>query len=245
MDLIIIMIILAIIFVLSKDRSDTRHKPIKTSRPNQDYERSSYKRASNVSFEDAFNDKGYNGEYEIFEVLRKVRGIRRIIVNAYIPTDNKGNTTEIDLILIHETGIYVIESKNYSGWIFGDENNKNWMQMLNKHSKQPFYNPIWQNNTHIKYLNNFLNDIDTKYFRSLIVFGERCSIKKMNVESKNVTVIKYENLISTLNTMMKNSSLKLSLDDVETIYSRLKPFTLKTEREKLVHIENIKRNITK
>lgn len=41
-----------------------------------------------------------------------------------------GETTEIDLILIHETGIYVIESKNYKGWIFESEEQKNWIQTL-------------------------------------------------------------------------------------------------------------------
>jgi hypothetical protein len=56
-----------------------------------------------------------------------------------------GSTTEIDLIMIDETGIYVFESKNYSGWIFGDEKRKNWVQTLENRQKNYFYNPIWQN----------------------------------------------------------------------------------------------------
>jgi hypothetical protein len=51
------------------------------------------------------------------------------MTNLYIPKKD-GSTTEIDLIMLSQTGVYVFESKNYSGWIFGDEKSKNWMQTL-------------------------------------------------------------------------------------------------------------------
>lgn len=37
---------------------------------------------------------------------------------------------EIDMIMLCQKGIYVIENKNYSGWIFGDEKSKNWCEIL-------------------------------------------------------------------------------------------------------------------
>lgn len=49
--------------------------------------------------------------------------------NIYLPKDN-GETSEVDLIYITQKGIFVFESKNYSGWIFGDEKSKNWTAML-------------------------------------------------------------------------------------------------------------------
>ncbi len=91
------------------------------------------------------------GEYLSFNKLEKIKGDHRILTNVYLPKGN-GETTEVDLIYIHETGIYVLESKNYSGWIFGDEKSKYWMQTLQNGHKEKFYNPIFQNNTHIKYL---------------------------------------------------------------------------------------------
>lgn len=236
--LIPVIIMGMILYILNESKKANEDKALSEK---ELYERSSYKRASNVSFDDANNDKGYIGEYLIFEMLKRVGGFRRIIVNAYIPANDNDSTTEIDLILVHETGIYVVESKNYSGWIFGDEGNKNWMQMFNKNAKQPFYNPIWQNNTHIKYLNSFLNDLDRKYFKSLIVFGDKCSIKKMNVVSEDVKVIRREDLDNTLESMIKSSKVRLSLDEIEDIYSRLKPFTLKTEEEKMEHIDNVRK----
>ena len=48
-----------------------------------------------------------------------------MLQNVYIPKRN-GETTEIDLLYITEKGIFVIESKNYSGYIFGSETNRSW-----------------------------------------------------------------------------------------------------------------------
>ena len=84
----------------------------------------------------------------------------RILKNVYIPKKD-GDTTEIDLLFITEKGIFVIESKNYSGYIFGDGKTAKWTTTLfagrnirgqKQVEKHQFYNPIWQNYNHIKYL---------------------------------------------------------------------------------------------
>ena len=203
------------------------------------YKRSGYKSASGNTLSKTMFDKGCRGEFLTYRYLEKVSGYSKILANAYIPKED-GKTTEIDLIFVHQKGIYVIESKNYSEWIVGDENSKSWMQTFPNGYKQRFYNPIWQNNTHIKHLNNSLNDLDKEYFKSIIVFSERCSIKKMNVVSKNVKVLKRENLYSTLNSMINTSTVNLSIQEIDNIYSRLTPYILKTEEEKREHIQNIK-----
>ena len=83
--------------------------------------------------------KGIAGESIIQLLLNSPQlGYRKILKNIYVPYGNQ--TTEIDVVMIHETGIYVIESKNYSGWIFGNENQKQWTQMLNSYTKKRFYN---------------------------------------------------------------------------------------------------------
>ena len=87
----------------------------------------------------------------------------------------KEETTEIDVLMISPKGLFVFESKNYSGWIFGSENQKNWYQTLpagrGRSHKENFYNPIMQNRSHIKHLKAFLGtDIPV---RSIIVFSDR------------------------------------------------------------------------
>lgn len=64
-----------------------------------------------------------------------------VLKNVYVPY--QGRTSEIDLLMIHEKGIFVFESKNYSGWIFGSADQLNWTQSLQNGK------PLWgQDCTH-------------------------------------------------------------------------------------------------
>ena len=69
-----------------------------------------------------------------------------------------------------------IENKNYSGWIFGDEQSKNWCETL-KGKKYFFYNPVKQNRSHIKNLERLLQIGEEKYI-SLITFNTNANLKK-------------------------------------------------------------------
>ena len=64
-------------------------------------------------------------------------------------------TTQIDHIVVSQYGIFVIETKNLSGWIYGDQYNKYWTQKFFKKTYR-FYNPIHQNYGHIKTLEALL-----------------------------------------------------------------------------------------
>lgn len=69
--------------------------------------------------------KGYIGEFEVLsQILKSVEGKFKILMNLKVPIE--GKTTEIDLLMLHETGIYVFEVKNYKGIIYGDMNGKRW-----------------------------------------------------------------------------------------------------------------------
>ncbi len=103
----------------------------------------------------------------------------KILKNIYLPKE-EGGTSEIDVVYITPKGIFVIESKNYSGWIFGDEKSAYWTASLPNGQKNRFYSPIKQNQTHIKWLNHYLEShgFQDVPMYSLIVFSERCEIKK-------------------------------------------------------------------
>ncbi len=60
-----------------------------------------------------------------------------------------GGTTEIDLLLIHPKGLFVFESKNYSGWIFGNEVYQNWTQTLPKGRRGDVHKERFDANAHI------------------------------------------------------------------------------------------------
>nr|WP_272878487.1 nuclease-related domain-containing protein [Clostridium sp. Cult3] len=201
------------------------------------YNKSIYKDESKLSYFQVKFNKGLYGEYLSFRILESLPGYSKILVNTYIPKDDK--TTEIDIIFIHQTGIYVIESKNYGGWIFGNENNKNWLQTFKNGHKSYFYNPIWQNNTHIKCLKNLLKDEKDDVYTSIIVFSERCTLKKIETYSDQLYVIKRTELQEVMENILADSRQVISPDRILEIYKILKPYTNVSDELKEKHIENL------
>ena len=76
-------------------------------------------------------------------------------------------TTQIDHVLIADTGIFVIETKHYQGWIYGDPKQSQWTQVIYK-KKSRFQNPIRQNYGHLKTLQSLFT-LPTDHFFSEIV----------------------------------------------------------------------------
>ncbi|MER2002174.1 MAG: nuclease-related domain-containing protein [Carnobacterium inhibens] len=104
---------------------------IVTLKSYMEFNDSNYQKASHHTFWQTFFNKGNMGEYNIYRTLEKIKGTKLILTNLYIPKED-GSTTEIDLVMITKFGFFVIESKNYSGWIFGDEKYRNWTQTFPK-----------------------------------------------------------------------------------------------------------------
>jgi uncharacterized protein YneF (UPF0154 family) len=203
------------------------------------FEKSAYKRESGNGYLVTRFNKGNYGEYLSFNKLETIKGHHKTLTNVYIPKGD-GKTTEIDLVYIHETGIYVIESKNYSGWIFGNETSKFWTQTFKTGQKERFYNPILQNNTHIKYLSKVLNLQIPNVLKSIIVFSERCTLKKVEVHSETVKVVNRYDLIKAIHTFINNShGVVFTESQIEEMYTSLKQYTNVSEEIKTKHIRNI------
>ena len=127
-----------------------------------------YSHATGHSIFEVVSNKGLLGEYLSSFSLNSVSGTSKVLYNIYLPKRN-GKPTGIDLVFIHETGIYVIESKNYSAWIYGNGDDQDWTQVFPNGKKYPFYNPIKQNETHIRALQHVLRNVPSKaYTLSLI-----------------------------------------------------------------------------
>ncbi|WP_295761226.1 NERD domain-containing protein [uncultured Oscillibacter sp.] len=185
------------------------------------------------------DDPGHFGEYLIEYALKSLPGYSKQLCNIYLPY--KGRTSELDVVLLHETGIYVFESKNYSGWIFGDENGQYWTQFLNKHTKNRFYNPILQNKTHIRALKQYLKLDDKTRILSYIVFSERCELKKICEKSENTVVIKRPDMLKSIRAGIKGSPAVFTKEQIDSMYEELLPLTDVTTEEKKTHIEGIQK----
>jgi restriction system protein len=90
-----------------------------------------------------------------------------LLNNLTIPFQN--GTTQIDHILISTKGIFVIETKHYSGWVFGDEKSKQWMQVIYR-VKNRFQNPIRQNYLHVKAMEHLFDFLPKEHIHSIVVF---------------------------------------------------------------------------
>lgn len=129
-------------------------------------------------------DRGTWSERDLIPQLLNKCGIdqRAIYHDLYIRKEN-GTYTQIDLAVPTPQGIIVFEVKDYSGWIFGNGNSKYWMQILAfGEEKHQFYNPIWQNRTHITALRKLLpNNSDVPIF-NIVVFYGNCEFKELEYD---------------------------------------------------------------
>lgn len=198
-------------------------------------------------FKIAFN-KGAYGEYLSSKYLERLEGYKKFLYNVYLNKKDKENeTTEIDVIMLHTSGIYVLESKNYSGWIYGREQDKNWKQTLENGVKNSFYNPIKQNKTHIKYLLQTLEELGdfSDYIKSIIVFSERCKLKKIEITSEDIRVIKRDGILPCCRKLAKENPDQLTQEQIDSIYTLLATHCNVSEEVKKQHIEDIKKRTSK
>lgn len=104
-----------------------------------------------VQFLNSPEGKGKAGEYGVRGGIALGLDKEKYTVFHDVTLEHSGVTTQIDHIAVSRYGVFVIETKNMKGWIFGSENNRKWTQVIYK-SKTSFTNPIMQNNWHIAML---------------------------------------------------------------------------------------------
>ena len=194
---------------------------------NQEYYESVVCRSS-YNFNDWFNvspgqsNLGDYGEFLTFKEIVKLSGhlncYYKILRNIHI-----GVHCEIDLVWIHATGIYVFESKNISGWVYGSEQDKQWCLVLNERTKRQFYNPIKQNNGHIYELKRILGNIYPYY--SIIVFSERCELKEIPADTDSRIITKRNNLRFKLENKLSIEDRVLSIAQIDALYRKLLPYS--------------------
>ncbi len=181
---------------------------------------------------------GRVGENMIARILyQTANGNFQIFRNVYVPY--RDTTSEIDLLMVHETGIFVFESKNYSGWIYGAIDDLNWTQMFPNRKKHFFYNPVRQNRTHIKALSQYLN-IPERFFYSYIVFSDDCELNKVPENTRFTIITQTAQLERQLRQMFFALPALYGSEEVRAISDRLDPLTNVDSAVKAKHIRDIR-----
>jgi len=136
--------------------------------------------------------KGFLGELTIRFILSFLNKKEYKVINN-VRVFHNGIMAQIDHLIVSRFGLFVIETKNYKGWIFGSENAYQWKQVIFNNTFR-LYNPIRQNLGHIKALQANLNEYpDLDYF-PIVVFTRGSKLKV----NSSFPVIKYYNLLKAI-----------------------------------------------
>lgn len=150
--------------------------------------------------------KGYLGEKAVEKILATLPNEQYVVYNNILLKTDYG-TTQIDHIVLSVFGVFAIETKNYQGWIFGNERDDYWTQNIYG-KKTRFKNPILQNYGHFKAIERVFSDFDELKIIPIVAFSGRSELK-VNVNSENV--IKFSQLKGRI------GSYTLKLMNFETV----------------------------
>lgn len=117
--------------------------------------------------------KGTIGESKVSNMLKCLPDEYFLFDDVYLSI--KGRSIQIDHIVISKYGVFVIETKNYTGWIYGAEDAQEWTKNVFG-VKYKFYNPLKQNFFHLKSLQSLL-DIPDYTLKSFVVFLDAAHLK--------------------------------------------------------------------
>lgn len=177
--------------------------------------------------------KGYIGELlvRLFAHWQLDKQTYRRLHNVTLNTPD--GTTQIDHVFLSPYGIFVLETKNMSGWIFGSEKQPQWTQKLYKRTFK-FQNPLRQNYKHLKALGATLG-VNPEHLHSVITFIGGSTFKTevpANV-TQGIGFIRY--IKSFQQPVFSAAEVDAMLHALQT--GRRAP-TLATHRE---HVQNLKR----
>lgn len=127
---------------------------------------------------------GRSGEKFVSKKLRQLDSSHyKVLDDIMLPSNGHASATQIDHIVVSNYGIFCIETKAYEGWIFGNENQEYWTQVIFRYKKK-FYNPLRQNFAHIKAIEVLLGSHRIKMpIISFVAFPDAGKLKVSGTDS--------------------------------------------------------------
>ena len=176
--------------------------------------------------------KGVVGELNVRRILAQLPADKYFLLNDKL-LKNNSMTTQIDHVVASIYGVFVIETKNYSGTIYGYEYANNWTQYIGG-KKFPVHNPIKQNYGHIESIKELYPKLKDLKFISIIVFPNDI---KLNVTSSKAHVIKASQLLQTI---LSYTEATNSYNDMYTVRYLINESNNENILGRLSHNRNVK-----
>lgn len=189
--------------------------------------------------------KGKIGEKNVHNILLQLPDEYVILEDVVLKTER--GTTQIDHVVVSKYGVFAIETKNYRGEIYGDDNRKEWTQMIITDvtyakkwwktytyvTKNRFYNPVKQSLAHSIAIKNILSQWSALKIVPIVVFTGSAVLKRV---TSNYTIVYDFDLVETI---LSYRTIYLTDSDVRKVVDILLQKNVREYVDNRTHINNI------
>lgn len=173
--------------------------------------------------------KGKRGEKLVALNLKRLPEEKYRIINDLLFSCG-GHSTQIDHVVVSLYGIFVLETKFHKGWIYGSANSEEWTQNIYGH-KYKLYNPIFQNDTHIRRLRVLLKEFGELPFFSIVAFSRQASVRVKT----HIPIVYWNQVVSVIKSYDKEVLDSMTVDK---IYRKLLVVDDNSAEGKRAHIQS-------
>lgn len=185
---------------------------------------SAYYKSTKDSYFSVLFNREKSLRYKVFKHFnKKVNGIKRCICDVYIPKAD-GTTAKADMLIIAETGVWVIDVKNYSGKMKGDELALEW-EYTHGSSTEKIPSPTLSNKLYMKWFKAYVPECPSMLCFSYVVYGNGCKIKDVRIKTNDAVVATPATLKKELTIQLARLGTSLGEAEVSLVYDRFKALT--------------------
>lgn len=178
------------------------------------------------------NIRGRRGERRISSRLFSLPSEYHVFNDVYIEV--QGHSVQIDHIVVSRYGIFVIETKNYAGWIYGNDKSEFWIKNMYG-NKYQFRNPLKQNYSHVKSLQALLGVPESKFI-PIVVFLNGATLK---CDTTGIVIYSHQ----LRRTIFDHSIPIFSDAEVEKMITLLSSSRIVEKNRRSNHVHKIKEDI--
>lgn len=182
-----------------------------------------------------FPPKGKAGEMQVAKILSRLPHDQYMVINDLLVANN-GQTTQIDHVVVSEFGIFIIETKFYQGVIYGSSDSEYWTQNIYG-NRYKFWNPIFQNEGHVRKLSHILYAVPPHSFVSIVAFSEQATLRVRDSR------VMYWHQLG--NAIRSHSQKCLSPEQVQQVYKTLLQANIDSEEIRKQHVRTVREKINK
>ncbi len=158
------------------------------------YTWTAYADASGYSSQEVKN--GYVRDYQMYKDLDDLPGEKRFLFNCYV------NNEKVDLILVHGSGIYVIDRDTHEGYLKGNDKEEVWEQTIplsnGDNEQNIFTNPLHINGSHLEGIDLYLEKYKDVNLFGIVTFSDKAYIENVRVEGTSQYICREEDLFTLL-----------------------------------------------